>query len=187
MYTKVKLKELKEKLLGYKLKKLSNEKNLIKIPYDDKVKLLSLLYKFNHGDKECSPFEYSCKLGMHSNGVDGYKDFKHGIELLGYKIDDVIVEDNFKAKMMTVDDAEIIKKDYEKRKSNNQLYPHEIKYFILKSPDDACFKFMETPDTLEFLAKAGNQYAVATYNNWVRKLGVHKAILDIEGKVNKKR
>lgn len=152
------------------------KENAINIPNDDKIGLLSALYTYNHGNKVCKPFEYSCKDGRKENDGGDYLKFKQDILKLGYKVEDIIfVENNYKLRS----DAE----DFEKRKSNNSFFPSDVKYFILSNENGIKFPFIETPETLEFLAKSGDKRAIGTYENWLKRLyeinsPTHNAIND---------
>ena len=73
---------------------LIEQKRLIElVPKEKLIEILSLLYTYNHGDKECYPFEYVRKEGNISNGGGDYKKFEKELENLGYIVMGVIFED----------------------------------------------------------------------------------------------
>lgn len=42
---------------------------------------------------------------------------------------------------------------------------------MLSNKEGIDFSLIETPETLEFLARAGDERAVGTYDMWMRKIG----------------
>ena len=151
-----------EKFRNRKKDTVEENKKLI-ISNDDKIKLLSALYTYNHGDKVCMPGEYSFTPETKENGCGDYKLLQQEIEQLGYKIKEVVFA-NTHYKLAA--DAEA----FEERKKTSQFFPRDVAHFVLSNKDEECFTLVETPETLDFLAKSGDERAIGTYNNWISKV-----------------
>lgn len=168
---------LKEKLLNIKellMNKGEFQDNNINIPDDDKIKLLAALYTYNHGDKDCMPFEYSCKTGGKENGSGNYLLFEQEVQNLGYNVKEIVFIPN---SYMLLTDAEA----FENRKKTKQFYPKEVKYFVIVDKEEKSFILRETSKNLEFLARSGDRKAIKTYNNWMMRIGACNHIIVDEG------
>lgn len=71
-------------------------------------------------------------------------------------------------------------------KKSKTFFPNEVKYFVLSNKESIVFPLVETPETLEFLAKSGDVRAIGTYNNWIKKVHSFDSIINNENKVKRK-
>ena len=147
---------MKEELTEQKrLLELVNKENLVKI--------LSVLYTYNHGDKVCHPYEYVRKEGNMSNGGGDYIKFENELDNLGYFIIGIVFEDYTKKRKQQ-------QKEFEQRRKENNFIPKDIKKFILMDYEYNVVSLYETPATLAFLAKNGDERAKDTFYNFESRL-----------------
>ena len=179
---------IKEKFMNMKkillkknksLEESKNESMKLNIPNDDKIKLLTALYIFNHGNKVCMPVEYCYKTGSIENGGGDYVTLENQINALGYSVKEIVFF-NKTYKLVSANEA------FEERKKSKTFFPNEVKYFVLSNKESIVFPLVETPETLEFLAKSGDVRAIGTYNNWMRKVNGFDSIINNENKVKRK-
>ena len=179
---------IKEKLMNMKkillkknksLEESKNENMKLDIPNDDKIKLLTALYIFNHGNKVCMPFEYCYKTGSIENGGGDYAALESQINALGYNVKEIVFVDKI-YKLVSANEA------FRERKKSKTFFPNEVKYFVLSNKEAIEFPLVETPETLEFLAKSGDVRAIGTYNNWMRKVHRSDSIINTENKGKRK-
>lgn len=91
---------IKEKLINMKkillkknksLEESKNESMKLNIPNDDKIKLLTALYIFNHGNKVCMPVEYCYKTGSIENGGGDYATLENQINTFkDYSVKEIV-------------------------------------------------------------------------------------------------
>ena len=171
-----------KKILVKKNKSLEESKNenmKLDIPNDDKIKLLTALYIFNHENKVCMPFEYCYKAGSIENGGGDYAVLENQINALGYNVKEIVFVNKI-YKLVSANEA------FEERKKSKTFFPNEVKYFVLSNKEAIEFPLVETPETLEFLAKSGDVRAIGTYNNWIKKVHSFDSIINNENKVKRK-
>lgn len=175
---------IKEKLMNMKkilleknksLEESKNESMKLNIPNDDKIKLLTALYIFNHGNKVCMPFEYCYKAGSIENGGGDYAVLENQINALGYNVKEIVFVNKI-YKLVSANEA------FKERKKSKTFFPNEVKYFVLSNKEAIDFPLVETPETLEFLAKSGDVRAIGTYNNWMREVHGFNSIINTENK-----
>lgn len=152
--------ELKDKLNILK-DEILKEQNIISINLKDMIRLLSLLYTYNHGNKICQPLEYALKDGNKTNGGGDYLKLEKDIYDLGYKIVDIIFTPNT-YQIKGNQDA------YEKRKQTKEILPSDIKQLIIGTKNGELFPLFETSESLELLALSGDDRAIGTYDNWLK-------------------
>ena len=146
-------------------KKLIEQKRLVElVPKEKLVKLLSALYTYNHGDKGCYPLEYVRK----ENFINGdslleyggaFEKFQEELHSLGYFIMKVVFEDySHKSKDQQA--------EFRKRISYDLFMPKDVKKFIIMDEEYNIVSLFETPETLAFLAKNGDERAKKTFNRF---------------------
>lgn len=162
-----------------KIKKdLIEQKRLIElVPKEKLVKMLSLLYTYNHGDKGCYPLEYVKK----NSSVKGeslleyggaFEKFEEKLHDLGYFIIKVVFEDySHKSKKQ--------EKEFRKRISYDLFMPKDVKKFIIMDSEFNVVSLFETPETLAFLAKNGDKRAKDTFYNFESRLKSYGETLDL--------
>lgn len=156
-----------------------NESMKLDISSDDRIKLLTALYIFNHGNKVCMPFEYCSKTGSIENGGGDYAALENQINSLGYSVKEIVFVNNI-YKLVSDNEA------FDERKKSKTFFPNEVEYFVLSNKEAIEFPLIETPETLEFLAKSGDVRAIGTYNNWMRKVHRSDSIINTESTVKRK-
>ena len=158
---------MKEELKEQKLLKL--------IPKEKLIKILSSLYTYNHGDKDCYPFEYVRKEGDISNGGGDYKKLEKELRKLGYYIVMWAFEDySKKGKQQQI--------EFKQRRMGNYFIPRDVKKIILMDKEMNVIPLYETPLTLEFLAKNGDERAKTTFYNFESRLKGCGEIIDLNRK-----
>lgn len=145
------------------------------ISEEDKVKILSELFTFNHGNVGCYAFEYCANAGQTSNGGGDFRKFKQNLLFFGYDTK-VTYRKRF---YRLLDDHN----KYLERISSEQPLPTDIESIIISDHNGQEIDLFESPDTLEYLACSGDKRAIETYNNFMYKLGAKQIIsLDENGK-----
>ena len=142
-------------------RELIEQRKLVElVPKEKLVKLLSALYTYNHGDKGCYPLEYVRK----ENFIKGdslleyggaFEKFQDELHSLGYFIMKVVFEDySHKSKDQQV--------EFRKRISYDLFMPKDVKKFIIMDNEYNVVSLFETPATLIYLAKHGDERAKET-------------------------
>lgn len=136
------------------------------IPKEDLFKLLSIFYTFNHGDKACQPIEYEYFAGSKENGSFDFATLKRKFHEVGYFIDRVVCVSD---EPHSPDFVPYIpnEKEYEKRRKNSDYLPIDISYLIVSNLSGTQYIIEESIDSLEFLARCGDERARKTYNEWI--------------------
>lgn len=143
------------------------------IPEEDKIRILTELYTFNHGNSGCQSFEYSCDAGRSHNGGGDFPKFKQNLLSLGYDVTEVTYhETHYKL----FSDQE----EHDARIRNQKPFPSDIQSIIITSHDGQEINLFENPYTLEFLALSGDKRAIETYNNFMCKVGASQNIIHVD-------
>ena len=142
------------------------------VPKDKLVKILSALYTYNHGDKGCNPLEYVNMEGNISNGGGNYSKLEEELNHVGYFILKVVFEDYGKKSKQK-------QREFDQRKMRNYFIPKDVKKFILMDTEYNVISLFETPETLAFLAKNGDERAKDTFYNFESRLKACGNHLDI--------
>ena len=142
------------------------------VPKEKLVKLLSSLYIYNHGDKVCYPIEYVNKEGNISNGGGDYSRLEEELNKIGYLIMATIFEDYGKKSKQK-------QKEFEQRRLGNYFIPKDVKKFIIMDEECNVVSLFETPETLVFLAKNGDERAKETFYNAEARLKAYGSNLDL--------
>lgn len=150
---------MKMKDLLSKKKKQMGKPTPVDISEENKIKLLKTIYIFNHGDKVCEPFEYSCRVGSDMS----FADLERELLTIGITIDEVVLEEK---KYKLIKDQE----EHDRRVAAKEYKPSDIKYFVLSTHDGQQFPFRETPESTQFLAKSGYNNAKGTCENFVDRI-----------------
>ena len=158
--------KLKDKLIKLR-KKITNKPKPLIISDEDKFKLLSAFYTYNHGDKGCAPFEYACKAGCKENGGGDYLEFEKVVNSLGFKISNIVfIKETISPKHPRP------KTDFEELERTKTFKPEHVDHFVLETKDKDTFMLKENPDYIIFLAKNGDERAKETAHNFEKKLGM---------------
>lgn len=73
-----------------------------------------------------------------------------------------------------------------KKKSQKLFFQMKLNILYCSNKESIVFPLVETPETLEFLAKSGDVRAIGTYNNWIKKVHSFDSIINNENKVKRK-
>ena len=142
------------------------------VPKDKLVKMLSALYTYNHGNNGCYPQEYIRKDGNISNGGGDYSKFEKELDDIGYFVIKVVFEDYSKK-------SKQLQKEFGQRRIGNYFIPRDVKKFILMDYEYNVVSLFETPQTLAFLAKNGDERAQDTFYNFESRLKAYGEHLDL--------
>lgn len=154
-------------------RELIEQRRLIElVPKEKLVKMLSLLYTYNHGDKGCYPLEYVNKEGNISNGGGDYSKFEEELNNIGYIVAATIFEEYGRRTKQQ-------QKEFEQRRIENSFIPKDVKKFILMDEEFNVVSLFETPETLLFLAKNGDERAKDTFYNFESRLKASGEYLDL--------
>ena len=154
-------------------KELIEQKRLIElVPKEKLVKMLSALYTYNHGNQGCYPHEYVRKDGNISNGGGDYSKFEKELDDIGYFVIKVVFEDySNKSKQL--------QKEFEQRRIGNYFIPRDVSKFILIDNEYNVIPLLETPQTLAFLAKNGDERAKDTFYKFESRLKAYGENIDL--------
>lgn len=146
-------------------RELIEQRRLIElVPKEKLIKMLSLLYTYNHGDKVCYPLEYVKKKGSVKGDSlleygGAYESFVEELNNLGYFMMKVVFED-YRNKSRKE------QKEFRKRVNMDLFMPKDVKKFIIMDNEYNVVSLFETPATLAFLAKNGDERAKETFNRF---------------------
>ena len=149
----------------FKKHELEREREQDPIPQEDLFKLLSIYYTFNHGDRPCQPVEFQYHTWSKEIGGFDFATLTKKFQKVGYYIDRVVcvTDEPLSEEFVPFVPDE---KEYEKRRKNNDYLPVDISYIIVSNLSGAQYIIEESIDSIEFLARGGDERAIKTINTW---------------------
>lgn len=141
------------------------------IPEEHKIKILSELYTFNHGNFGCGAFEYSMKAGGSRNGGGDFDALRQSLSSLGYSVQAIKYHDCLYRTLLQ-------QQEYKERIDSGKPLPFDIVSITISDSNGQQITLFETPVTLEILALSGDERAIETYNNFMHKIGSPSGIIN---------